>query len=368
MRIPVSLASALLGPAASSLDRAVVRAAGWRTRRSRAQAELLSHAERLTRLRQIRDAYGDPDLIARPDLFFPPPLPVRPDLVRVRDAVFDASWPSAYTPYLPGFEGKYLGYDNNRTAHARLFLSKEPRPTVIAIHGYLGGQYAIEERAFPVRWMVRRGFDVALVVLPFHAQRSGQDGAPPFPGADPRFTNEGCRQAVHDIRGLIGFLRGRGAPSVGVMGMSLGGYTTALLATIEASLSFAIPIIPLASFADFAREQGRLGHGAEVAAQHRAFDEAIRVASPLARPSLLPPERALVLAAAHDRITPASHAQRLSAHLGARLVVFPGGHLLQFGRADAFREIGRFWRGLPVTQATQAMPADGIRSGRLSDG
>jgi dienelactone hydrolase len=354
MRIPSSVTSRLLGPAASSFDRAVIRAATWRTRRAHARAEGLSHAERVERLAEIRDAYRDPAFITSPELFFSPPEPIHPLCVRVRDlpghdpagGVFDASWPSNFTPYLGTFAEQYLAYEHNRTAHARLFLSGKPRPVVIAIHGYLGGQYAIEERAFPIRWMIKRGFDVALITLPFHALRGRGDkaAAPPFPGSDPRFTIEGSRQAVHDIRGLMGYLRGRGAPSVGVMGMSLGGYTAALLATLEASLSFAVPIIPLASFADFALEQGRLGQGADALVQYRAFDEAIRVASPLARPSLLPKERVLILAASHDQITPARHAERLALHSGGRLVVFPGGHLLQFGRADAFREIGRFWR------------------------
>jgi len=263
-----------------------------------------------------------------------------------RAGVLDATWASGFSPFLPGFAEQYLSHDRNRTAHARLFLAAEPRPAVIAIHGYMGGQYRIEERAFPVRWMLRRGFDVALVNLPFHAHRTREDGgaAPLFPGSDPRYTIEGCRQAVHDLRGLAGYLRGRGAPSAGVMGMSLGGYTTALLATLDADLSFAIPIIPLASFADFAREQGRLGSGAEADEQHKAFEDAVRVVSPLARPSLVTKERTLTLAASHDQITPARHAERLAAHLGGRLVIFPGGHLLQFGRGDAFREIGKFWR------------------------
>lgn len=43
------------------------------------------------------------------------------------------------------------------------------------------------------------------------------------------------------------------------MGMSLGGYSTSLLATVEPRLAFAVPIIPLASVADFALEQGQLG-------------------------------------------------------------------------------------------------------------
>src|SRR5262249_1396975 len=152
---------------------------------------------------------------------------------------------------------RYLAHVANRTAHARLRLGPRPRPAVILIHGYLGGHYGMEERAWPVAWLDRKGLDVALPILPFHAPR-GDGRAPPLPSGDPRVTNEGFRQAAHDIRALAAWLRARGAPSVGVMGMSLGGYTTALLATLEPTLAFAVPMIPLASVADFALEQGRL--------------------------------------------------------------------------------------------------------------
>jgi dienelactone hydrolase len=352
MRTPPSLAVRWLGTAASSLDRAAARATAWRTQRGTPRVGQLSHAERLDALALIRSTYDEPRFFTSPEIFFPTPASAHPLCVRVREVggsgVFDATWPSQHVPWVPEFGEGYVAHVSNRTAHARLFLAPRPRPAVIALHGYLGGPYAFEERAFPVRWMIRRGFDVVLPMLPFHALRGTTDriGAPPFPGADPRFTIEGCRQAVHDLRALIGHLLDRGAPSVGVMGMSLGGYLTSLLATLEPRLSFAIPIIPLASFADFAREQGRLGSGVEVDAQYQAYDDALRVVSPFARPSLLPPERVLVLAAAHDRITPKAHAERLAAHFGSRLVSFPGGHILQFGRGDAFREIGRFWRGL----------------------
>ncbi len=360
MRIPPSLPARLLGSAASSLDRAAVRAAAWTSERSAPRVRGLSHEERLRALAQLTAVYDEPRFMARPELFFPEPAPVQPHRVRVRElgaagersgaphgAVFDLRWPSGHTVLRPELLRSYDADENNRTARARLFLgpAREPRPAVIAIHGYLGGVYAFEERAFPVAWMMRRGFDVALIVLPFHGLR-GRAAAPPFPGADPRFTIEGCRQSVHDIRALIRYLQARGAPSVGVMGMSLGGYVTALLATLERELSFAIPIIPLASFADFAYDQARFGRGAGAVLQHRAYDEALQVVSPLARPTVVPPERMLVLAAQHDRVTPKSHAERLAAHAHAPLVVFQGGHILQFGRGQAFREVGKLWRRL----------------------
>jgi pimeloyl-ACP methyl ester carboxylesterase len=289
--------------------------------------------------------------------FFPAPARVQPRLAKVlwpgRGAeVWDASWPSDYEPYLPEVSERYLRHSRNRTAHARLFLrggpTGAPRPTAVLIHGYMMGQWAFEERAFPVRWLLQRGLDVALFVLPFHAVRAREDrrAPPPFPGTDPRFVNEGFRQSMCDLQNLVCWLRQRGTPDVGLMGMSLGGYTTSLAATVIEGLSFAVPMIPLASIADFAREQGRLGSGRDEEEEHRALEAATRVVSPFARPSRIAKERVLVIAGEGDGITPASHAERIARHFDARTVRFVGGHLLQFGRREAFREVGRLLRGL----------------------
>jgi pimeloyl-ACP methyl ester carboxylesterase len=355
-----SFPSGLLATAAGALDRAVLAAVRLQGARRKSRADLLSHDERLTALAWIRDAYGAPELRSRPESFFPAPEAISPALQRVRPlpaggAVWDARWPSGFEPYLSDLRVKYLAHERNRTACARLYLgeaarSGAPRPAVVLVHGYMAGQWAVEERAWPVRWLYRHGLDVALTVLPFHALRARTDrgGPPPFPGSDPRYTIEGFRQAIHDIRALATMLRSRGAPSVGVMGMSLGGYTTALLATVERELAFAVPIIPLGSIADFARDQGRLGGPAHELTEHRALDAAHDVVSPFSRPPLVPPDRVLVVASERDGITPIAHAERVASHFGARLVRMPGGHLLQFGRAQAFREIGAMLRGLGI--------------------
>jgi pimeloyl-ACP methyl ester carboxylesterase len=315
-----------------------------RTRRSR--SESLSHEERMRGLVAIRDAYKAPD-----DVLFAPPAPVHPSLERVRamkgGTVYDAAWSSDFEPFLPAIRDKYLEHEANRTARARLYLSETPRPAIVLIHGYMAGHWWVEERAWPIAWLAER-YDLALALLPFHALRSTKDrrGPPPFPGPDPRVTNEGFRQAVFDLRALIGLLRERGAPHVGVMGMSLGGYTTSLLATIDPDVSFAVPIIPLASLADFAEEQGRLGTGEEARLQHDALEEANQIVSPFTRPSVVAPRRVLIVAGSADRITPPTHAERLAKHFGASIVRFEGGHLLQFGRAAAFRKVGRWLSGL----------------------
>jgi pimeloyl-ACP methyl ester carboxylesterase len=208
----------------------------------------------------------------------------------------------------------------------------------------------MEEATWPTSWLRRIGLDLAFFVLPAHGPRRepGRLGAPRFPGADPRITLELFRHTMGELTDLVAWLRAEGHPKVGIMGMSLGGYTTALAATVVRGLDFAIPIIPLVSIADFAREQGRLGSTPEeTRLQHEALERAHALASPLARPSLLP-GRVHVVAGEADRITPIAHAEKLARHFGAPLETWAGGHLFQLGRADAFRGIGRTLKGWGV--------------------
>jgi dienelactone hydrolase len=337
-----------IGATAAGVDRAFLAAVRLRSSRVRARAESLGHDQRLAALADIAEAYP----LREPDTYFAPPAAVTPRLEHVRREgdveIIDASWTSGYEPFGAAVRSRYLAHKNNLDARARLRLAARPRPAVILVHGYMGGFYGIEERAWPVEWLDRIGLDVALPILPFHAMR-GDGGPPRFPGSDPRVTNEGFRQAVHDLRALAAYLRARGAPSVGIMGMSLGGYTTALLATLEPELAFAVPMIPLASVADYALEQGRLRGGpAEAELQHAALERAHWVVSPFARRSVVPAERVLVIGARADRITPIAHAERIARHIGAPLVTMAGGHLLQVGRGDAFRAVARLLGALDI--------------------
>lgn len=317
--------------------------------RKRSRAESLSHAERMAALDRICARYEDPRYGAPPETFFGDAGRAGAwETKRVRKLsggeVLDVRWSSDYEPIAEAdVRERYLSRRENAHGYARLWLHDRPRPAAILIHGYLGGSYAVEERAWPMRWLFDRlGLDLALPVLPFHGPRSQRARRPLFPSSDPRVNVEGFRHAIFDLVSLRRALQARGAPAVGVMGMSLGGYTSALMLTADAELAFGVPMIPLASVADFARDAGRLvGTPDEQSAQHAAIEAAHRPVSPLARPSRIAPERVRVVAGEADRITPTSHARRLASHLGARLFAFPGGHLLQFGRGDGFREVAR---------------------------
>ncbi|HEY8430590.1 MAG TPA: hypothetical protein VIL20_19555 [Sandaracinaceae bacterium] len=331
-----------------------------RSRRSRlrSRAESLSHAERMVALDAIIARHSQGPFVAPPETFFGEAGQAgRWEERHVRELrggdVVDVRWKSGYELLArePEVRRRFLSVSSNEWAYARLFLHRDRRrPVAVLIHGYLGGVHAVEERAWPLRWMFERlGLDLALFVLPFHGARNLRARRPLFPSSDPRLNVEGFRQAVWDLISLRRTLMERGAPAVGAMGMSLGGYTTALALTADDELAFGAPMIPLASIADFARDAGRLvGSPEEQLAQHAALEEAHRPVSPFARPSKIGPERVRVVAGEADRITPSSHARRLSAHFGAPMSVFPGGHLLQFGRGDGFRDIARMLRDLEL--------------------
>ncbi|MEW5848262.1 MAG: hypothetical protein AB2A00_05580 [Myxococcota bacterium] len=343
-----------LSQTAASVDRALFHALSTATKGGLrgTSAERLDHAERVRGLRAIAGMYSTPEIISDVERFFPGPArEVQERLVRREDDsdVVELSWASRAPLFHDAVAERYLKHRHNQTGVARLYTpGGAGRPAVVLIHGYLGGNWLLESRVWPLQWLMRLGLDPVLTVLPFHGARAtpGRLGPPPFPSTDPRFTIEAFRQAVADLRTLAHTLRQRGAPAVGLMGMSLGGYTTALAATVD-EYDFVVPMIPLGSIADFALAGGRLGSTPDEAAeQHRLLDAAHAVVSPFARPSRVKPGRALVLTGAADRITPSHHASRLADHLGAQLHTFHGGHLLQFGRGNAFRAVGTMLRRL----------------------
>ena len=306
--------------------------------------------QRVVLLRRFAELY--PDTLG--DDFFLPARAISP-VARLLPSEFgvaqaqDLAWASAYQPFLPEMRERYERTTENHAASVRMLGGAHKQPVAILIHGYMAGSYPVEQRLWPVQRFLRSGYDVAFFTLPFHGVRANaaRRGPPEFPGADPRFSMEGFRQIIADLRNFVAWLREQGHPEIGVMGMSLGGYTAALLATIEPGLSFCVPVIPLASLADFAREQGELSAAPAVEAEEHALLKRIyRVVSPVDRRPLIAPARTMVVAAKADRITPVGHARKLAAHFGSPLVSWHGGHLLQLGRNAAFRRVETLIREL----------------------
>ena len=334
-----------LGRTASGVDVTLVRLALAATRRKGGRVRELD--QRLRYYEEMGDRYASLDQAE----FYADPGAIRPLHERVVQRlsggkVVDVSWESGYEPRLASARASFLRHRENRTAHVRLFRHDHaPAAAVVWIHGYRGGPFAIEQRICRAREMYEAGLDVALFAMPFHGSRAPMRSlrAPLFPsqGSIER-TNEGFGQAIWDLRGLTAWMRERHAPSVGVVGMSLGGYTASLLATVDPSLAFVVPFVPLADITDAVVAHDAM-RGISIGAPiQEASRHALRIHRPLARTLVIPSARVLVVGAEADRITGRAHAESLAAHFEAETAWFRGGHILQYGRRDGFRAVLEF--------------------------
>jgi hypothetical protein len=186
------------------------------------------------------------------------------------------------------------------------------------------------------------GVNVALPVLPLHGPRSV--GFAP----DRMFVSNvypvnnvlGLTQSMWDLRRLLLWLRAdQDAPSIGVLGLSLGSYVCALLSTLEADLACVIALVPQADLAGSLRAAEPLLPAKRH--QHRAlFDERAtivhRPVSPLSGPCVVPRERRFIVAGQADRIASPEGAAQLWRHWDEPSILWrPRGHLTT-GRSSTY--------------------------------
>ncbi|MEM7605316.1 MAG: alpha/beta hydrolase family protein [Myxococcota bacterium] len=214
--------------------------------------------------------------------------------------------------------------------------------------------YVLNEWYFALPWFYRMGCDVALFTLPFHGQRQGRlspfSGHGFFAGGPSRF-NEAVAQSVMDLRILSRWLREeRGAPGVGVAGVSLGGFTSAILACVDDTLTFSIPNVPIISVADLVLEWEPVGTALRsiLRATGRDIVDARRllaVSCPLTYEPKVPTERRMIVGGVGDRLAPPKHSRLLWEHWGdSPIHWFPGSHLVHLDRGGYLEEMARFLR------------------------
>lgn len=321
------------------------------------------HPLALSRALRQNPVYGGIAESSDPDRFFlRPPRGVALRRRRARLPWFrpkdgeceDLLFQSPFVPVSPHERRAYLRHRKNRLAHARHWRHGDrPRPTVIAVHGFSADLYHLNEWFFAIPWLYREGYDVLLVTLPFHGKRrtrlSPFSGHGFFAGGVNRI-NEAIAQAVFDLRIFMDHLEETGVPRMGVTGVSLGGFTSALLASVDSRLSFAIPNVPVASIADLVLEWQPIGSLVDLAlhATKRSVRDArhlLSVSSPLSYPPRLPKERLMIIGGVGDRLAPPKHSRLLWEHWGrCRIHWFPGSHLVHLDRGEYFRQMRKFLR------------------------
>jgi len=261
---------------------------------------------------------------------------------------------SSYEARNPEMRNLWRGLNRNNVVHAQHWRHDDgPHPTLCVIHGFLGSPYLFNGLFFSLPWFYRTGFDVLLYTLPFHGRRAERFS--PFSGYG-FFSNgmagmaEAMAQAVHDFRSVLDYLESTGVDKIALTGMSLGGYTSSLIASVEDRLQAVIPNVPVvnpeSAFDDWwpankLVEFGRHASGIsrEEAAQASAFH------SPLNYAPKVPKDRRLIIAGLGDRLAPPEQAEALWEHWDrCAFHWFPGNHILHVSQPEYLRRMTRFLR------------------------
>ncbi|SRR6266404_3753717 len=365
-----SRAEAISAPAASALTPAAIPFASWTERvlttlgsaLDRAMLRALSLAfdttlmpprEELARIRESAVPYVTPELRGRPERFFAfvdALLPARLVWSR-RRAQLAGGWAisrvfrSDYLPYhCADGDDRFACMENalvpvEHWTHGRANV----RGTVIALHGFTMGDPRFDVYPLMARRWYERGLDVALVTLPWHGARcpaTSHYSGELFGSWDVGRLNEAVRQAVHDVRRLELWLRACSDAPVGIVGLSLGGYVAAVLASVTDDADFIIPIVPPASLATLPSNLfalSRHGRGADAPLSVAALEEGYRVHSPLTHTLRVPHERVLIVAGRGDRLVPPEHPHALWRHWGEPAIHwYSGSHCAPFRRSAIF--------------------------------
>jgi dienelactone hydrolase len=309
---------------------------------------------------EARALFAERGWLEKPITYHEKPPALEAPRLRTRDVrlrggrtVFEhLSFESGYEPRAeePGRE-RWLGYRPNATAHGWVLRHADPlpggrpRPWLICIHGYQMGSPLIDLGAFDPRFYHHKlGCNLLLPVLPLHGPRKvGRISGDGFLAGNALDSIHAEAQAMWDIGRMLRWLREQeGADGVGVHGLSLGGYTTALFSSVADDLRCAIPGIPAT---DFARLFWRHGPHLQVrymehqGVVHDEVAEVMQVVSPLALEPRVPHEHRAIFGGVADRLVPPDQVRDLWRHWGEPEIVWYQGAHVTFMRHPEVRQL-----------------------------
>jgi len=281
--------------------------------------------------------------IEQPATFFQQPPELTDVTLRAvasrRQPYQQLTFESGYQPPagMPGRQ-RWLSYTANAHAHAWMLRHDQPRPWLICVHGTSMGRPAIDLALFRARWLHEQlGLNVLFPVLPLHGPRKRhlpKNAA--LPSEDVMNNVHGAAQSVWDVRRLISWIRTQDDQSpIGITGISLGGYITALVASTQDGLACAVAGVPVVDLVDLiASHAGAYPH-TQVARIMQPAKELARIISPLSLQPQVPFEGRFIYAGLADQLVhPREQVQRLWNHWGnPQIKWYPGGHT-GFARSD----------------------------------
>jgi len=303
--------------------------------------------------RETKDAlewFGQQGWLKEPSRFHQAPEPLDTSDIVFKPqgvaglAVEIMSFESGYAarPEAPGAQ-RYMDYAPCRRAWAWVLRGNEEAPWLVNIHGLSMGTPWLDLKLLQARMLHREmGLNLVFPVLPLHGPRgltrvSGRG----YLTGNIMDTIHAQSQAIWDIRRIIGWLWAQGSDRIGLHGVSLGGYTAALVASLEQGLRCAVAGIPAADPAWLiwwhASQQARR-ESVAAGLTEEMLDQALRVVSPLAMDPQVPGAHRYIYAGLADRFVPPVVAEQLWEHWGQpEICWYPGAHLSILWHDDAVR-------------------------------
>lgn len=242
-------------------------------------------------------------------------------------------FPTAYVPYEKDpSSARWERFTENRTVHAYVLQHDEPRPWVVNVHGAGMGGARMDLRLFRANHLHHTlGLNVIQPVLPLHGPRTPKGDPGNYPSESVMHNLHGALQGVNDVRRAIAWVREQqpGQP-IGINGISLGGFTSALVASLEPELACAILGVAPVDLVMLLEAHHGTGSGYDLRVQN--FEAGARLSpmiSPLKLTPAVPWEARFMYAGIVDRLVDYSdHVAPMIAHWDyPEVLVYDGGHV-----------------------------------------
>lgn len=257
--------------------------------------------------------------------------------------------PSSYQTLNPALRSIFAKSHQHIPATAQHWRHPDgPRPTLIFTHGFLVDSARLNSMLFSLDWFYQQGYDILLHTLPFHGQRRRKadlySGMGYF-SAGFAFMNEAILQGVYDLRVWMDYLESQGITKMGAFGFSFGGYITALTASCDSRLKFAIADAPAVLLIDMILGWSPIN----LAIRHMMKSNRLNLTElrhmtalhcPLTWQPVLSPERLMVIGGAGDRFTSPQFVNMLYQHWsGSKRHWFPGNHIMHLNQPIYLRRM-----------------------------
>ncbi len=224
-------------------------------------------------------------------------------------------------------------HENNNTVHCEYFASTAPgqKPGVIVLH-ILGGDFDLA-RLF-CRALAGKNVNALFLKMPYYGERQQPGVDTRMISADPELTVKGMTQAVKDIRRAAAWLAAQddvADDQVGIMGISLGGITSALCVSLEPRFKKAALLLAGGDMGEVAWTSTEMTEVREKwTAQGKTKEELfdlLRPIDPVTYAKPLPGRKILMLNASHDEVVPPACTKSLWRAFGEpEIVWWDAGH------------------------------------------